>query len=123
MFFDVFGPYAVIYHFNLFPTAPVIMNTDLLSCTVYDTQTRYVTASCWFNKIPKYSPSHAKLTIKGIMHGGGGCHVTHSSHNSTYILFLFFQNIPKCMFYNFFSFLFKTFPNALTISWIILIVT
>ncbi len=42
--------------------------------------------------------------------GGGGCHVTHSSHNSTYVLFIF-------------PFLFETFPNALTISWNILILT
>ncbi len=45
MFFDVFGPSAVVYHHNLFPTAPMIMNTDLLSCTVYNTQTLYVTSS------------------------------------------------------------------------------
>ncbi len=42
--------------------------------------------------------------------GGGGRHVTHSSHNSTYVLFIF-------------DFLFETFPNALTISQNILILT
>ncbi len=49
--------------------------------------------------------------IRGVMNSsflrehdwGGGRHVTHSSHNSTYALFIF-------------SFLFETFPNALTIS-------
>ncbi len=42
--------------------------------------------------------------------GGWGSHVAHSNHNSTYVLLIF-------------SFLFKTFPNALTISWNILILT
>ncbi len=54
-------------------------------------------------------------TTRGVMHslflrghelGGGGRHVTHSSHNSTYF-YLFFE----------------TFPNALTLSWNILILT
>ncbi len=45
-----------------------------------------------------------------ICEGGMGRHVTHSSHNSTYVLFIF-------------SFLFETFPNTLTISWNILILT
>ncbi len=39
--------------------------------------------------------------------GGGVCHVTHSSHNTTYVFI--------------FSFLIETFPDALTISWNILI--
>ncbi len=32
---------CLLYHLNLFPEAPAIMNTDLLSCTIYDTQTLY----------------------------------------------------------------------------------
>ncbi len=50
---------------------------------------------------------HALIIFEGARVGGGGRHVTHSSHNSTYVLF----------------FLFETFPNALTISWNILILT
>ncbi len=50
------------------------------------------------------------LFLMGHEWGGGGRHVTHSSHNSTYVLFIF-------------SFLFETFPNALTISLNILILT
>ncbi len=39
---------------------------------------------------------HALIILRGHW-GGGGCHVTHSSHNSTYVLFyfIFIQNIPK----------------------------
>ncbi len=50
------------------------------------------------------------LFVRGTSWGEGGSHVTHSNHNSTYVLFIF-------------SFLFKTFPYALTISWNILILT
>ncbi len=56
---------------------------------------------------------HALIIFEGAQvgggGGGGGCYLTHSSHNGTYVLFIF-------------SFLFKTFPNALTISWNISIV-
>ncbi len=45
---------------------------------------------------------HALIIFEGARVGGVH-HVTHSIHNSTYILFIF-------------SFLFETFPNALTIS-------
>ncbi len=44
---------------------------------------------------------------------GGGRHVTHSSHNSTYVLVLFIYLFVYLLIY--FSFLFETFPN--TISW------
>ncbi len=45
---------------------------------------------------------HALIIFEGARVGGGGHHVTHCSHNSTYVLFIF-------------SFLIETFPNALTI--------
>ncbi len=46
---------------------------------------------------------HALLFLRGHELGGlFGRHVTHSSHNNTYVLYIF-------------SFLFETFPNALTI--------
>ncbi len=38
------------------------------------------------------------LFLRGARVWGAGCHVTHSSHNSTYVLFsyfLFIGNIPK----------------------------
>ncbi len=42
---------------------------------------------------------HALIIFEGArIWGGGGRHVTHSSHNSTYVLFTFFlfiRNIPK----------------------------
>ncbi len=53
---------------------------------------------------------HALIIFVGArVGGGGGRHVTHSSHNSTCYLF--------------FPFLFETLPNALTLSWNILILT
>ncbi len=47
-----------------------------------------------------HTPQREGGVIQG--RGGGGCHVTHSSHNSTYILLFFLfliQNIPKSINY------------------------
>ncbi len=53
---------------------------------------------------------HALIVFEGArVGGGGGRHVTHSGHNSTYYLL--------------FPFLFETSPNALILSWNILILT
>ncbi len=52
------------------------------------------------------------LFLGGHELGGGGRHVTHSSHKSAYVLFIYL-----------FSFLFETFPNTLNKSCHILILT